>query len=126
MRVAVTGGAGYIGSVVAEVLLQHGHDVLVLDNLAKGHRDAIPESTRFERSSCSIARARSSISGVSEQRPSCTWRLIRSSANRSSIPRGTTVRTVAIAQRGDRRVLARFARSGVLAARRFTLSVPRG
>ena len=41
MRVAVTGGAGYIGSVVVEVLLQEGHDVLVLDNLSKGHRDAI-------------------------------------------------------------------------------------
>jgi UDP-glucose 4-epimerase len=41
MRVAVTGGAGYIGSVVTEVLLEQGHDVLVLDNLSKGHRDAV-------------------------------------------------------------------------------------
>jgi UDP-glucose 4-epimerase len=41
MRVAVTGGAGYIGSVVVEVLLRDGHDVLVLDNLSKGHRDAV-------------------------------------------------------------------------------------
>jgi UDP-glucose 4-epimerase len=41
MRVAVTGGAGYIGSVVAEVLVREGHDVLVLDNLSKGHRDAV-------------------------------------------------------------------------------------
>ena len=47
MRVAVTGGAGYIGSVVAEVLLQGEHDVLVLDNLAKGHRDAVPEQAVF-------------------------------------------------------------------------------
>ncbi len=47
MRVAVTGGAGYIGSVVAEVLLQGGHDVLVLDNLVKGHRDAVPEQALF-------------------------------------------------------------------------------
>lgn len=47
MRVAVTGGAGYIGSVVAEVLLEQGHDVLVVDNLAKGHRDAVPEQATF-------------------------------------------------------------------------------
>jgi UDP-glucose 4-epimerase len=45
MRVAVTGGAGYIGSVVTEALIRERHDVLVLDNLSKGHRDAI--TTRF-------------------------------------------------------------------------------
>jgi UDP-glucose 4-epimerase len=42
MRVLVTGGAGYIGSVVAEWLLQHGHAVIVYDNLARGHGDAVP------------------------------------------------------------------------------------
>jgi len=42
MRVLVTGGAGYIGSVVAEWLLQHGHAVVVYDNLVRGHADAIP------------------------------------------------------------------------------------
>jgi len=41
MRVAVSGGAGYIGSVVVEVLVEDGHDVLVVDNLSKGHRDAV-------------------------------------------------------------------------------------
>ncbi len=41
MRIAVTGGAGYIGSVVAEVLLAQQHEVLVIDNLSKGHRDAV-------------------------------------------------------------------------------------
>ena len=49
MRVAVTGGAGYIGSVVVEVLVHDRHDVLVLDNLSKGHRDAVVESAAFER-----------------------------------------------------------------------------
>ena len=48
MRVAVTGGAGYIGSVVVEVLLRERHEVLVLDNLSKGHRDAVLESAQFE------------------------------------------------------------------------------
>lgn len=47
MRVLVTGGAGYIGSVVAERLLEAGHDVVVLDNLSRGHRDAVPERARF-------------------------------------------------------------------------------
>src|SRR5690349_1999732 len=48
MRVVVTGGAGYIGSVVSEVLAAEGHDVCVVDNLSKGHRDAVLESARFE------------------------------------------------------------------------------
>src|SRR5438105_2392332 len=45
MRVLVTGGAGYIGSVVTEVLLERGHQVVVYDNLSKGHRDAVPAGT---------------------------------------------------------------------------------
>jgi UDP-glucose 4-epimerase len=42
VRVCVTGGAGYVGSVVAELLVTQGHDVRILDNLSTGHRDAIP------------------------------------------------------------------------------------
>ncbi|MGH9348031.1 MAG: UDP-glucose 4-epimerase GalE [Vicinamibacterales bacterium] len=49
MRVAVTGGAGYIGSVVCEELAAAGHDVLVIDNLSKGHADAVLESAAFVR-----------------------------------------------------------------------------
>jgi UDP-glucose 4-epimerase len=46
MRVLVTGGAGYIGSVVAEELLKDGHDVFVYDSLYKGHRQSVaPEAT---------------------------------------------------------------------------------
>ena len=41
MKILVTGGAGYIGSVVTERLLARGHTVVVLDNLARGHRDAV-------------------------------------------------------------------------------------
>jgi UDP-glucose 4-epimerase len=42
MRVLVSGGAGYIGSVVAESLLERGHAVVVYDNLSRGHHDAVP------------------------------------------------------------------------------------
>jgi UDP-glucose 4-epimerase len=42
MRLLVTGGAGYIGSVVTARLLEEGHDVTVLDDLSTGHRDAVP------------------------------------------------------------------------------------
>jgi len=41
MRVLVTGGAGYIGSVVTEELLAAGHDVVVYDDCSTGHRDAV-------------------------------------------------------------------------------------
>jgi UDP-glucose 4-epimerase len=41
MNVLVTGGAGYIGSVIVEALLQRGHTVTVLDSLYKGHRAAV-------------------------------------------------------------------------------------
>ena len=47
MRVLVTGGAGYIGSVVSEQLVADGHDVVVYDNLSKGHREAVVEGARF-------------------------------------------------------------------------------
>jgi UDP-glucose 4-epimerase len=47
MKVMVTGGAGYIGSVVTEELLRAGHGVVVYDNLSKGHRDAVPAGAAF-------------------------------------------------------------------------------
>jgi UDP-glucose 4-epimerase len=47
MKLLVTGGAGYIGSVVAKQLLEGGHDVTVLDSLARGHRDAVPQQAEF-------------------------------------------------------------------------------
>tara|TARA_B100000035_G_scaffold215108_1_gene184331 strand:+ start:410 stop:1387 length:978 start_codon:yes stop_codon:yes gene_type:complete len=42
MKVLVTGGAGYIGSVTSEVLLSRGYEVVVFDNLSQGHRAAVP------------------------------------------------------------------------------------
>ena len=42
MRILVTGGAGYIGSHAVRLFLARGHDVRVYDNLALGHRQAVP------------------------------------------------------------------------------------
>ena len=47
MKVLVTGGAGYIGSVVVEELLRAGNQVVVLDNLSHGHREAVPKNAEL-------------------------------------------------------------------------------
>lgn len=47
MNVLVTGGAGYIGSVVVEELISDGHEVTVYDNLSKGHRESVPCGVEF-------------------------------------------------------------------------------
>ena len=49
MRLLVTGGAGYIGSVVAALLSAQDHEVVVLDDLSTGHRDAVPAAAAFVR-----------------------------------------------------------------------------
>ena len=47
VKVLVTGGAGYIGSVVSAQLLAEGSQVVVLDDLSTGHRDAVPSGAGF-------------------------------------------------------------------------------
>jgi UDP-glucose 4-epimerase len=47
MRVMVTGGAGYIGSVVTEELLRDGHQTVVYDDLSKGHRQSVSDGAEF-------------------------------------------------------------------------------
>ena len=48
MKVCVTGGAGYIGSVVTEYLIEAGHEVVIVDNLSTGHRSAVNEGVTFQ------------------------------------------------------------------------------
>lgn len=86
MRVLVTGGAGYIGSVVVEELVRGGHQVIVYDNLSKGHAAAVdPGATlvrgdlrdratlvatlRAERIEAVVHMAADSLVGESVQRP---------------------------------------------------------
>ena len=47
MNVLVTGGAGYIGSICTEQLLDAGHTVAVYDDLSEGHRSAVDSRARF-------------------------------------------------------------------------------
>jgi UDP-glucose 4-epimerase len=47
MRIFVVGGAGYIGSVTAELLLDEGHEVAIFDNLIEGHRRAVDARANF-------------------------------------------------------------------------------
>jgi UDP-glucose 4-epimerase len=88
MRVLVTGGAGYIGSVVTAQLLAAGHDVLVVDDLSTGHADAVPPGAEFHELSITeldgrlgdwaidavIHFAARSLVGESTQEPALYWR----------------------------------------------------
>jgi UDP-glucose 4-epimerase len=47
LRILVTGGAGYVGGTVAELLLGKGHEVVIYDNLCHGHRSMVPEKAEF-------------------------------------------------------------------------------
>ena len=47
VRLLVTGGAGYAGSVCAARLIEAGHEVVVVDDLSTGHADAVPEGCRL-------------------------------------------------------------------------------
>jgi len=51
LKLLVTGGAGYVGSVVAAQLVEAGHETVVLDDLSKGHEDAVPGGARLVRGS---------------------------------------------------------------------------
>ena len=47
MRILVVGGAGYIGGITGQYLMQNGHEVVVFDNLSRGHREGVPAGAKF-------------------------------------------------------------------------------
>ena len=49
MEIAVTGGAGFIGSRLTEKLIEKGHDLTIIDNLSSGKQENIPEEADFEK-----------------------------------------------------------------------------
>jgi UDP-glucose 4-epimerase len=88
VKLLVTGGAGYVGSVCAAHLVEAGHEVVVLDNLSTGHADAVPDGARFVEADLAEAAddvlaegfegvlhfAAKSLVGESVQRPELYWR----------------------------------------------------
>jgi UDP-glucose 4-epimerase len=88
MRVLVTGGAGYIGSVVSAQLLAVGHEVIVVDDLSTGHADAVPPGAQFHQLpitaldgrlgewhvDAAIHFAAKSLVGESTEEPALYWR----------------------------------------------------
>jgi UDP-glucose 4-epimerase len=87
VKLLVTGGAGYVGSVCSAHLVENGHEVTVLDDLSTGHEDAVPDGARFVRADVADAAedlladgydgvlhfAARSLVGESVQRPELYW-----------------------------------------------------
>ena len=55
MKLLVTGGAGYVGSVTSRLLLDAGHEVVVLDNLNTGFEEAVAPDATFVRADIKLA-----------------------------------------------------------------------
>ena len=64
MKLLVTGGAGYVGSVTTALLVERGHEVTVLDDLSTGHADAVPDGATLVQGDVATTAARV-LSGVS-------------------------------------------------------------
>ncbi len=72
MNIFVTGGAGYIGSICVEQLLDRGHGVTVFDNLTEGHRLAVDPRAAFIEGDLNDPRPSAPRSPASSPMPSCT------------------------------------------------------
>ena len=95
MKLLVTGGAGYIGSIVGRQLLGEGHDVVVLDNLERGHREAVPARRVWSSPTCSTRDGRGCCARARASTACCISPRSRWSASRSATRSATTARTSA-------------------------------
>ena len=84
MKLLVTGGAGYVGSVCAAHLVDAGHDVTVLDDLSTGHADAVPDGAEFVKGD--VARGRGRPARRTASTACCTSPPAPSWASRCSAP----------------------------------------
>ncbi len=89
MKVLVTGGAGYIGSVAVEQLLQAGHEVVVLDNLYQGERTAVLPEAAFVQADladiASVERAFESNPGIEAVMHFASYTLVGESMQRPEL-----------------------------------------
>src|SRR5437763_14368311 len=67
MKILVVGGAGYIGSICADVLLDQKHEVAILDNLSEGHRRAVDSRAEFIEGD--LADRKATADTLAKQRP---------------------------------------------------------
>jgi UDP-glucose 4-epimerase len=67
-RVLVTGGAGFIGSHVADAFLASGHDVTIIDNLSRGRPQNVPRAAEFRQLDVGSEEARALVAGGSFER----------------------------------------------------------
>ena len=65
-KILITGGAGFIGSTIAEVFLAAGWEVAVLDDLSRGRRENVPERARFY--PCDV-RSAVAVEAILKERP---------------------------------------------------------
>ena len=75
MKVLLTGGAGYIGSVTTAAVIQAGHPVVIVDNLSLGHRAAVhPEAVLVE---ADLSDRQHTAAIIAEHRPAAIMHLAR-------------------------------------------------
>src|SRR5919197_893026 len=65
-RIVVTGGAGFIGSTIADLFLAHGWDVAIVDDLSSGKRENVPAAARFY--PCDV-RSAAAAEAIVQERP---------------------------------------------------------